>query len=907
MPVYNLRSQDLLSQVAFSFKIPFLLFRVNRASQDEEVTKAISEEDGESDADIDVVEVDDNSQTDRQKPPNDHPSTAIKTKGKTGRQKRTNAKQKKNQSHLSNEDDEVIDVEGIGEEETFLTIGNTTRNAKSMALDKSPISAEAESFVMSESFVLEGTKHKTMSPEYASSSDSQPEPSELPMAKGKKSKIPVRKKGVPLGTQQRAARGRKRKMEEAVIDENENGGDKGLQNTKQEESKPLKGRMQNTKRRSTRGRQKKVEELQTEELEAEEALGNESDEGEVDVDVEVVEEESKSLKGRMQNTKRRSTRGRQKKVQELQNEEPEEEEAAANENDEDEDDKQVLLTSKQEQKKSSRRRTQNVEEVKLADSEAVKDQNSTAVKKGKRRAKSLPGTEKQPSQSQKSTRKAKKSEDVGDEELLDGGSDENDNIDNEQEEIRGRGRKSVPNTRQQQKKVTKGRQKKSDKDAGCKVVVSSNGDEGGDERKPASRESRMKKGVKNSKKQKQQKSVADGSDQAGGTECENGDGVKLSGRKTRAQRKKEEDAKLNREDNNREEREVGSGEEREIDDKDAEPGQGEDECDEDDNVVENDRVQKLRTATQREGKDSSKLHTEGNSEEQSKKKRGRKSLRDQKMGQTKEQESTEEVKVVSQARKGEREKENEALEGQDEEQADDLNVVSELDEEETANRTVSNISSVSSNATSGSESRKKAGTKRRKHASVLPPYARKASKAKSSKSSVSINSHDNTTESELRTDATKPRLDNDRSQTNFGGETSKTGHTTDPRKGERAGRTGRKKSVAQRNKAKESEVVRGKSVSAIQNTEDNEADGNASSFVDAGEACDEGDANYSVQEADEVEDRSFEVVPAENMTPTPFARPAKPATSLKSILKSGGSVKRTTTGMANCANLSAPR
>ena len=39
----------------------------------------------------------------------------------------------------------------------------------------SPVAAEEESFVMSKSFVLEGTKHKTMSPEFGSCSDSQPE------------------------------------------------------------------------------------------------------------------------------------------------------------------------------------------------------------------------------------------------------------------------------------------------------------------------------------------------------------------------------------------------------------------------------------------------------------------------------------------------------------------------------------------------------------------------------------------------------------------------------------------------------------------------------------------------------------------------------------------------------------
>lgn len=986
-----------------SFKMPFLF--LNRILQNG--TKSITEEEDESDSEIiDVVDVDDDSQPDHQESCNVQPSNAFKDEEKGGNQKATTTKQKKNQRTMSIEDDEIIDVDGIDdEEETFLTIGNTTRNAnKSIAVVKSPISAEAESFVMSESFVLEGTKHKTMSPEYGSCSDSQPEPSDLQAPREKKSKIPVRKKGVSIGTKQKVTRGRKKKMEDlqdleqgAENVETEDGGDERLLDSKQEEttSETLRGRTQINKRRSASGRQKKVEvdEMQNKAPKVAEDLDNKSNENEGDVE---VEEENKFLKEKTQNTNRRSMRGRHKSVEDSQNVEPEADETENLENDYVEVDVEVgegLSNSNEDQK-------QSVGEEELVDSEVVEARVGEVEKKGKLRAKSLPVSTKQ--QPQRSTRKVKKSDEnavvmASDEELLRGG--KKDDSENDQLEKRGRGRKGVPNTRQQEMKVSRGRKQKSEESLEHDDGDSEDGNGGerptGPKARRRQQEKKVEKGRKQGSEENFESEVDDGdnevvgpddgkaggltrkgaeskkmrrqgkSDAEVGTEDEDGaaklsgrkiraqrkkeakqneddngeerqgdvegnveDGsadVELSGRKTRGQRKKEAEAKLNREDGEGEER--GEETQEAIVDFETEDavhsdreemalentGKGEE--DSNHNVlVEGVKAQELDTVVQREGragkaKDNNELENDGKFGEVANKRSGRKSLRDQKTGLSEGQSLIEEAEVLFKARTRKKGKGKETTKvSPDGGQKDVLDIVGELDEEQkssnkTLHESVSNSSSVSSIVSSGSESKKKAGSKRRKHSSLLPPYARRGHKSKNLKISATVNSQDSTTESELRTDAKKPRLEEEREKSIIAGETSKKGGAIGSGKGGRAVRTARtsaggKKPVAQRKKTKKSEVTHDKSVSSA--AQNNDEDDHAVVFRDSDELDGEGDGNFSVQEAGGVEDRSFEEVPSEGITPTPFLKPAaKSATALKSILKYGGSVGRANTGTAN--------
>ena len=626
--------------------------------------------------------------------------------------------------------------------------------------------------------------------------------------------------------------------------------------------KTLRGRTQNNTQRGARGRQKKVEvdEIQNKAPKVEEDLDNKS--GEIEGDVE-VEEESKFLRKKTQNTNRRSTRGRQKNVEDSQNVEPEADEAQNHENDYAEGDVEVG----EDLSNSNKDKKQSVGEEELADSVAVGACISEAEKKGKRRAKSLPVTSKQ--RSQKSTRKLKKGDEnavvASDEELLRGGKKAED----------GAAKLSGSKTRAQRKKEAK--QSKED----------------------GNREER--------------RGDADGDVEDGSAD------VELSERKTRGQRRKEAVAKLNIEDGDGEEREEETeeavvdskiedavyidGEEMALENK----GKGE----EDSNhkvVVQGVKTQELDTTVQRKGragktKDKNEIENDGKFGEVANKRRGRKSLRDQKTGQSEGQRLIEEAEVSLKARKGKKGKGKETTKvSPDGGQKDVLDIVGELDEElmlsnRTVRESVSNSSSASSIVSSGSESKKKAGTKRRKQSSVLPPYALRGSKSKNLKISATMNSHDSTTESELRTDAKKPRLEEERNKSNIAGETSRKGGAIGSGKGGRAVRTGRrsaggKKPVAQRNK---SEVTHDKSVSSA--AHNNDEDDHADVFGDSDEVHGEGDGNFSVQEADGVEDRSFEEVPSEGITPTPFLKPAaKSATALKSILKSGGSVGRANTG-----------
>lgn len=876
-------------------------------------TKLITDSDGGSDSEIDVVDGDDGSQKDRQESDNLQSSTAHKDTT-VGKENATNTKQKKNPRTILIEDDEVIDVEAIEEEETFLTIGNTTRNAGGVAPDKFPISPEAESFVMSESFVLEGTKHKTMSPEYGSCSDSQPEQSELPAApREKKSKIPVRKKGVPIGNKQKGTTvpignkqkgttvGIKKKMEHVEqVAENDNV-DEG-KNQAQEVRKFLRRKQPDTKQRSTRRRQ-------NDETEKADCLDDDSNKEKAGGE-EVHVKGRKSLRGKVQNTQRRLTREMQKKVKESVNVEQETDAQYPENDDEDRDNDddgrdEVANINKGQVTVSS------VDEEKLVDSKDVKAQIGEAERKQKRRAKSLPGT-KQP---QTSTRKVKKSDDkavvASDEEVFAGDKRENNTVDDKGER-QSRGRKSVPSTKHEEKKVTRGRKQGNRANLECEVDDGDDKEEDSDEKRPAGPMTRVKqqengggdnatkKGADIKKNQKQGENVQEGSDQA--------DTAKLSGRKTRAQRKKEADAKLNScqekerdteggvEDNHKKVelngRKTRAQRKREADaEVYGENGNGKEkngdaQHDPEDSpskaspVSENIGLKVTRKGEKKSDVDEKDLNKE-------------KDYRIETGLQTKEGTG----KASKEEKGGGSETKESRVRGQEEL----TDAIGELDEDsisanQTLQESVGNSSSVSSNVSSNSESKKRTGTKRRKHSSMLPPYARRGNRAKSSKASCRTNSQDSSTETELRRDAKKPRLQQQRTQPNSGEETSKKVDKINSRKGGRAARTGRKsaggnKSVSLGKKSRKSEGTNGKSTSSTEGI--GEDDG---TFVDVDAACDS-DGNDSVQEAGGVEGRSFEEIPLDSATPGQFPVPsAKSGTALKSILKSGGRIGRANAG-----------
>lgn len=829
-----------------------LYSRIRRGLHDVNSTEVNNGKTGNSDSEINAVDVEIES------PPavvsNDHPQTATKPKEKTENSRATKAKQNQKQQDTSDDDEEVIDVEGIEEDETFLTIGNTTQYLKSTVVDKSPVAAEAESFVMSESFVLEGTKHKTMSPEFGSCSDSQPDVNDAQAPKVKKSRIPVRKKGVSVNIKQRATRGKQKKVQgqQNGPDARKNGGgevDGRSSNDNENQSKSSRGRKQKTKQNAARGRQKKVEESTIE--------GHE-DNGEVCIEnVEVdntseVDEETESFSSRAGQS--RVTRGRKN----------------------------------------------DVESSKVAETEALEVDNDGVAKKGKRRAKSMPGTKVQTQKLSKSSKNDGKSSAVfSDEGLHDKG-----------EQKRGKGRRSVPNIRQQQKEPVKGRKEKTDE----KIEVRE--DKSGDAdnlEKPAE----LKTG-------KQRKNVAKGS--------ESDEQVELSGRKTRAQRRKEADNKLQGKDGGGEGDEEG----------------GVDDVIEDENEASNDtgyeKVGREKTRAQRkktedalidrkdekgrkegvgggsrledveekvnmpsEGKRDGKAGASKRKTRASRKRQANTERRD-------DNQEEEEGNIADSAlvRNVEDQEDNGVMESQDTEQEDELyatgdamannsrvmalDTVDELDEDQSSSdkaeqETRSNSTIVSNNASSSLESRKKdnSGTgRRRRKPSVLPPYAvkRRVNKVNSSKASVSASSPESTTESEQGTYAKKPRLEEVLTEKGAALNSGKRGPETwvsvNSRKSGGGAQSdgdskGGNKSVAQKNSAKSSKDGHEKS---LQNADENE-----------------GDADYSVSEDGGIEGRTFEEIPSEDTTPRPHSALGKPATDLKSILKSGGRVVRTHAGI----------
>ena len=787
-----------------------ITFHFNRNSPRDKNTEPVSVETVESDTEIDVVDVTSESQLIIQETSTHSPAAKTTEKAKKQRQSHT----RNTENHIE-EDDEVIDVEEIEEEETFLTIGNNSmRNVKSSpAVGKSPLSSQAESFVMSESFVLEGTKHKTMSPEFGSGSDSQTEPD----PRAKKSKIPVRQKSLP-------------------------------------NSKP-------PQRRATRGRQKKV----VEESEA--------------VDPQVVQDGQK---------------------------EDHEERDESN--------------TKQDNIKSTRGRKQKTEKVKPGEAEVVEAQNRGAETK-QRRAKSLPGKQQR---QQKSTRRgevkegsskivASDEEDDDDEGNTGDIAHEGNNVDiaHEEKRGRGRGRKSAPNTTQQLKKVPRGRKQKSDTEDVEGEGVEQNEDS--DNKKPSGRRTRTRKGAEGSRKEEQSEGVADGSKQA-----DKGNPTELSGRKTRAQRKKDEDAKLNKGDGK--EREIDGGQkdmevvsaDLEIEDVESENIESVGTEKEAEKSVQDDKVSKVQRNEKAKKDVEDQLGNEADLAQAKTKRGGRKSqsaMREKTVEEPEGQDLAEEVEIEAKVRgerrgrgrgRGRRSQLKKATQdAAQEEKSNDLETVDELtykqndtvaestggqtssnEHEKTANdASVSNISNVSSNASSDSESTSKvgngAGRKRRKRSRILPPYAfkRRASKTISSENSTAINSHDSVNESVLGVGTKKRKLHDEGNETNIPEKSSKKGTSMNPRTAGRAKRTGKTSEGGTKTVAKGNET-------------ECSQDNNADSVVD------EVGVNDSVQGTTGVGDSSFD----EDSHSTGTVAPAQPVTALRSILKSGGSVGRASTG-----------
>ena len=834
-----------------------LCLNIRRGLRDVNCTEVRNGKAGNNDFEIDAVDVEIESPSTLVS--NNHTQTAAKPKEKTKNSRATKAKQNQKQRDTSDDDEEVIDVEGIEEDETFLTIGNTTQYLKSTVVDKSPVAAEAESFVMSESFVLEGTKHKTMSPEFGSCSDSQPDVNDAQAPKVKKSRIPVRKKGVSVNIKQRATRGKQKKVQgqENRPHGRKNGGgevDGRSSNDNENQSKSSRGRKQEAKQNAARGRQKKAEESTIE--------GHE-DNGEVYIDnVEVdnageVDEETESFSSRAGQS--RVTRGRKNKV----------------------------------------------ESSKVAETEALEVVNEGVAKKGKRRAKSMPGTKVQTQKLSKSSKNDGKSSAVFSDEGL-----------HEKEEPkRGKGRRSVPNIRQQQKEPVKGRKEKTDEKVEVREYKSGDVDADNHE-KPSD----LKTG-------KQRKNVAKGS--------ESDEQVELSGRKTRAQRRKKADNKLQ-----------GKGGGGEGD----EEGSVEDVIEEENEASKNTGYEKVgqeKTRAQRKKTEDALIdRKDGNGEKEGvgggsrledveeKVNMPSEGKRDGKAGASKRKTRASRKRQANTERRDDNQEEegniaesalvpnvedqgdNGVMEPEDTGQEDELyatgdamanssrvmalDTVDELDEDQSSSdkgeeETRSGSTIVSNNVSSSLEFRKKdnSGTgRRRRKPSVLPPYAvkRRANKVNSSKASVSASSPESTTESEQGTYAKKPRLEEvlteKEAALNSGKRGAKTWVAVNSRKsggGAQSGGNskGGNKSVAQKNSTKSSK------------------DGHEKSLQDAdeNEGYDEGDVDYSVSEDGGVEGGTFEEIPSEDTTPRPPSALGKPATELKSILKSGGRVVRTHAGI----------
>ena len=103
----------------------FLCRHIRRGLHAVNCTEVKNGKAGNSDSEIDAVDVEAES------PPavvfDDHSQTAAKSKETAENNRATKAKQNQSKRDMSDDDGKVIDVEGIEEDETFLTTGNITQ------------------------------------------------------------------------------------------------------------------------------------------------------------------------------------------------------------------------------------------------------------------------------------------------------------------------------------------------------------------------------------------------------------------------------------------------------------------------------------------------------------------------------------------------------------------------------------------------------------------------------------------------------------------------------------------------------------------------------------------------------------------------------------------------------------
>ena len=813
--------------------------------------KSVIDIDNESDSDINVIDDD----THNQEAIKVLPPTSLQVTSKTAKREVAKTYQRGAPAD-DDDDDDAIDIEIVDNEDTFLTLGNATQNLQRAAVEKAPVFVE--DVIVDETVVLQGTKYKTMSPEYGSS-DSQQEAKKPLASKQRKSKIPVR-------TGKRATKGKKNKIEQgqdvAIRKEEVNEG-KGL---RQEDAKSLMGRLQGLS--STTRRQNEVSDKNYQNRQPVKARNKNEEE----TDVDVVGEGDDIIE-KMQNSKRKSTRGKNEEIKESLNSKPREREGKGYEN----------------------------EEVDVKEKAPVESQVNETERKGKQRAKRLSGT--------KSTRKAKKNNSkatkakspVEDEKLV--------NMKNGKAEKQSRKRNNVPVSGQQETEEINEGNEKSEQNLEREVA--------GNERleSDGSRKEHQVKEVKNDKHETEGGLKYNGDDDAeeddghenddekdertGRRKRKEGGVVKkmgkwrkekikenvateveaeLSGRKTRAQRKKEVHAKLNKQESKTESREscnegVEDGhrglEDTESTERktrapkkkvDVQPSEKDkkgvrrNEGSEDHHLV---TVEEVEDAEAGEDvvSEESKL-TENDDGTQTTGKEG--------IGKFGKYDG----KTFSEATKYAKDLEGLPTEGSSvlAPKSTDciLNVIEEHNDEQiasgkTVQESVSSISNVSSNASSGSESRKRTRIQRRKRKLLV--HKSKAIRSKRARAAA-LDSQDSATESKIRTDSKNPRLEEEEEETQI--------HMSKE-----------EESVSEINKANGSEL------SSIQSGLDS----------DKNEVDNRDNRNEYVPEAGAVETRTFAEVSSKHEEQTPFVVPsAQVGATLKSILKSGGSTGRKNAG-----------
>ncbi|XP_068675831.1 centromere protein C-like isoform X3 [Montipora foliosa] len=839
-------------------KTPLVVVEHSKPTQSK---NPIKNKDGQSDSDIDVVDVDNDVGADCRETTEALSPTTLQATSKAAKHNLT----KKSRSTVSgDDDDEVIDVEGIEDDNTFLTIGNATRNEGKAPTDKFPVFAENESFAIDETVVLKGTKHKTMSPEYGSSSDSQTDAKRSPVPKQNKSKIPVRtRKSLPIGTKQKGKKDKENGPYSAAGKEKRNEGKSQGQSYANSSKRRLQGES------LIRGRQRKLVERNNEGPQLKEDVRNLSDEEEGDVDV--VGEEDKTTKGKMENTRRKSTRGFRKADSDAA-ERPKSVAGA----------KQQLKKSTRKAKKNDRKEDvvpESGEEV-LVEGEKKGNVESCQGEKRTKKVKNLPNRRQQEEEGRKTGTQGNKENlelDIGDDD--DDGTSKTQEETQEKETLKKHSRKTQEKG-QKKETVQEKKQEYEDKQESEGSDGYNEDEVHAEEKRSEDRASKETEEVKKTEKRRKHENE------------ENLEGkvdAELSGRKTRAQRKKEANAKLEENGISKETEGIFNGGVKEVEPSDAKTRSQKKKTDV--------QINKTKAVSGKDRGNDNRLVVLTEAEEA---KEGE--LHDVELGESKKEHlckktgtNTSGFKRTNQLERQDREASLETRkEKTDEkevtteeiaaEEADNvpLDTIDEQHQEQTLSdktvqESVSNISNVSStNASSGSESRKKNGTKRRKKSRILPPYTRKTTKSRKTK--TSLKSQDGATESEVRIDAKKPRYEEEQKQSNTAGDSSKEEMVSSRITG-RAVSTGSKNAVRKRPVAERSQISDNSVFESQTNDADKIDDGNKTSS--------------SVREVSAVEDRTVEEIRQENLTTKPLSVPSGPSGGvIKSILKSGGSTGR---------------